>query len=146
MNNLLASVLTVVVLVPTLAFGETPVLNDGPKKLALSMPPRVVLSGPLAVSAAREAARLAKLPPTSYSPQASQPRSWQGRHPVALGSLIGLGAGFGLGVATCTYLGSEPCSASTYEWRPRMAGGIFLGLIGTGIGAGVGAIVSATQR
>jgi hypothetical protein len=146
MNNLLASVVTVVVLVPTPAFGKTPALDDGPKEFIMSVPPRVMLASPLVVLTAREAARVAKLPQTPSSPQPLQRQSWASRHPVALGSLIGLGAGFALGTATCTYPGSEPCGASTYELSPRMTGGIFVGVIGTGIGAGIGAIVSAMQR
>jgi hypothetical protein len=155
MYKLMASVLTLVVLAPSLAFGQqTPTLDNGPKELILSVPSGVVPASPIGVAAAREVAQLASLAETSSSPQAlpppqaSQPRSWAARHPVALGSLIGLGVGFGIGAATCTYPGGDPgpCSAAYYKWRPRLAGGIFLGLIGAGAGAGIVAIVSATRR
>jgi hypothetical protein len=102
MNNPLAYVLTLVILVPSLAFGHTPTINDGQKASIVLVPQRVAPASPLGASAAREAARLAKLAPSSFSSQPLQQRSWAGRHPVALGSLIGLGVGFALGAATCT--------------------------------------------
>jgi hypothetical protein len=71
--------------------------------------------------------------------------SWASRHPVLLGTLIGLGAGVAIGVATCKYPGAEgPCSYYTYPGNARTAGGLFLGGVGAGIGAAVGISLSKT--
>ena len=74
----------------------------------------------------------------SLSAAQSQParRSWPGRHPVLLGTLIGLGTGVGITApcyATKTDPGGIPCSAFT---------GVS-GVIGAGIGAGVGLAIVA---
>jgi len=78
---------------------------------------------------------------------ASSQGGWPARHPVLLGTLIGFGAGFSIGYATCKYPGVEgPCDYYTYPERARMAGGLFMGGVGAGAGAAVGALISAARR
>jgi hypothetical protein len=73
--------------------------------------------------------------------------SWPARHAVLLGTLVGFGAGFSIGYATCKYPGVEgPCDYYTYPDRARMAGGLFVGGIGAGIGAAVGAVIGAVRH
>jgi hypothetical protein len=89
---------------------------------------------PLHQSIAREALRMARQSAGAGATQASE-RSWAGRHPVALGMLLGLSGGMAVGAAQ-HYEGKR-------AFGPFMALG---GGIGIGIGAGVGAIVSAATR
>jgi hypothetical protein len=91
-------------------------------------------AGPLRQSIAREAVRLAGQNPVSSTPRASQ-HNWAGRHPVALGMMIGLAAGVAVG-ASQEYEGKRP-------FGPLVA---LQGGIGLGIGAGLGAIVSIANR
>jgi len=100
----------------------------------------------------RDAARRAAVPTattiSAVSPRVVQsPGSWPARHPVLLGTLVGLGAGFSYGYATCKYPGVEgPCDYYTYPDRARTAGGLFMGAVGAGIGAGVGAVIAASRN
>ncbi len=94
----------------------------------------VPIVAPLRRSLEREAGRMVRQAPGVVTAQGPQ-RSWAGRHPVALGMLIGLGGGIAWGSAQY-YEGERP-------FGPFVALG---GGIGVGIGAGVGAIVSAVKR
>jgi hypothetical protein len=89
-------------------------------------------------SIAREAARLAEYSATnSLQPQAPQ-RSWAGRHPVALGAMIGAAGGVTWGAVVC----SNACEGGSHTpyWMALGAG------VGAGIGAAIGAIVSLIRR
>jgi hypothetical protein len=79
------------------------------------------------------------LDPTPAQPQPPK-RHWVTRHPALTGTLIGLGAGFAIGAATCAYAGRDNddnsgCARAT--GAARLYGGLTIG----GLGAGVGAIV-----
>jgi hypothetical protein len=77
----------------------------------------------------------------------AESRSWVSRHPVLTGTLVGLGAGVAIGIATCKYPGSEgSCDRYTFPGNARMLGGLTIGGIGAGIGAGVGLVVSRVRR
>jgi len=103
---------------------------------------------PLADAASRYA-RTAGATMRATAPQAtasSQP-NWAARHPILLGTLIGVGAGVPIGAATCTYPGSEgPCDYYTFPGNARTAGALTVGLLGAGIGAGIGALVSLAEK
>ena len=74
-------------------------------------------------------------------------RDWPARHPVLLGTLMGLGVGAAIGAATCAYPGAEgPCSYYTFPGNVRALGALTIGGVGAGIGAVVGAIVGARLR
>jgi hypothetical protein len=92
------------------------------------------VTGPLRQSVERGAIRMARQSAGTVAPAPSQ-RSWIGRHPIALGMLIGMAAGVAVG-ATQHYEGERP-------FGPYMALG---GGIGVGVGAGVGAMISAIRR
>jgi hypothetical protein len=84
---------------------------------------------------------------TSTSPPPPASRSWVSRHPVLTGTLVGLGAGFAIGAATCSYPGSEGrCDRYTFPGNARMLGGLTIGGVGAGIGAGVGLVVSRVRH
>ena len=89
----------------------------------------------------REAARLSRGEMAAAAAQTPQPsdRSWAGRHPVALGALIGGAAGTIWGASACS---SGGCKADSLT-GPLMALGAG---VGAGIGAGVGAVVSILRR
>jgi hypothetical protein len=96
-------------------------------------------SGGLRQSIAREAAKLPEYPgTTSLQPQPPPQRTWAGRHPVALGAMIGATGGVIWGVAVC----SGRCEGGTHTpgWMALGAG------VGAGIGAGIGEIVSLARR
>ena len=81
-----------------------------------------------------EATRLARSTPMAdfnvlrLQPQASQPRSWAKRHPVLLGTLIGLGVGYAAGWAVG--------DGQIADWSDDFNSWVF-----GGVGAGVGAVV-----
>ena len=85
-----------------------------------------------------EATRLAILTPIAdlnvllQQPQAPQPRSWAKRHPVLLGTLVGLGAGYATGWA----IGDGRIA----DWSNDMNSWVF-GAVGAGAGAIVGRFV-----
>ena len=102
--------------------------------LAAGQPENVQVEGLLRQSIEREAIRMARQSAGAVAPQASS-RNWAGRHPVALGMLIGLGGGIACG------------SAQYYEGERPFGPFVALGAgVGVGIGAGVGAIISAVRR
>jgi hypothetical protein len=71
--------------------------------------------------------------------QRAQPRrSWMGRHPVLVGSLVGFGTGFLLG-----YLPGD--DVVFYDYTAEF-NGLVLGGVGAGTGALVGAIVGAKTK
>ena len=74
-------------------------------------------------------------------------RRWVGRHPVLTGVLVGLGAGFAVGAATCYEPTAEgfACYNGSFDPPARLLGGFTLAGFGAGIGAGVGAIVRAIR-
>jgi len=86
----------------------------------------------------REAARLAQdqLGAAAVQPQNLPERSWAGRHPVALGAMIGAAGGVVWGGARC----SNSCDGEPYLAMPAGA------IVGAGIGAGVGALISLITR
>ena len=88
----------------------------------------------------REGARLAKdnLGAAALQPQPSPQRSWAGRHPVALGAMIGAAGGTVWTVYAC----QGACEGHAF-YPPVLALGVGLG---TGIGAGIGAIISLVRR
>jgi hypothetical protein len=96
-------------------------------------------SSELRQSIEREAARLLKtsLAATALRPQ--QPgRSWAGRHPVALGVMLGAAAGTIWGAAECR----NACEGGSLT-GPTLALGAG---VGAAIGAGVGGIISLVRR
>ena len=99
------------------------------------------LSGGLDQSIAREAARLAEYSGThGFQPQQAPQRTWAGRHPVALGAMIGAGGGAIWGAAACAGTCNGSDGQTTALWMGIGAG------VGAGIGAGIGAIVSLVRR
>ncbi len=72
-------------------------------------------------------------------------RSWAGRHPVLLGTLIGLGVGLGNEVVQCA-AGVQiiPHSGEGLPCDPRVAAAV--GGLSAGIGAGVGAVIGIFVR
>jgi hypothetical protein len=81
----------------------------------------------------REAAKLATIPSAGGQAASSSKQNWTKRHPAALGTMVGFGAGFLGGASWCT-------SESNCDLPPALVG-IAWGGIGAGIGAGVGALV-----
>jgi len=85
----------------------------------------------------KEAVRLAKtLAPDSPPPGTEHKRNWAGRHPVLLGTLIGLGVGLAYNATRCGASSDFTCA--------QLAA--FFGGIGTGIGAGAGGVVAIALR
>ena len=86
----------------------------------------------------REGARLANDEVGAAALQPRQPpaRSWAGRHPAALGVMIGAAGGVVWGAAVC----SNAC-----EGHPQLFMVVGAG-VGAGIGAGIGTIVSLFRR
>lgn len=88
----------------------------------------------------RQGVRPATASATLTTPDAQQPpeRSWAGRHPVALGAMIGAAGGALLGASLC--------------WRQVCGDGhgpllvAFGAGLGAGIGAGVGITISLARR
>jgi len=117
------------VLAQAAAAGHAEMLQSKPSTAGLSR------------SIAREATRLAndKLVETrGYQPQTAPQRSWAGRHPVALGAIIGVTGGAMWGASQC----STGCEGGAYR-------GPFIALgagVGAAIGAGIGALVSSGRR
>jgi hypothetical protein len=98
-------------------------------------------SGGLHQSIAGEAARLSEHSAThSLQPQQAPQRTWAGRHPVALGAMIGAGGGAIWGAAVCAGTCNGSDGQTTALWMGIGAGA------GAGIGALVGAIVSLVRR
>ena len=96
-------------------------------------------SGGLRRSIAREAAKLTEhAGTTSLQPQQPPQRPWAGRHPVALGAMIGAAGGVTWGAVVC----SHACEGGLHTpyWMALGAG------VGAGIGAGIGAIMSRIRR
>ena len=91
--------------------------------------------GGLRQSIVREAAKLTEYSgATSLRLQQSSRRTWAGRHPVALGAMIGATGGVIWGRAVC----SSACEGGRHTplWEALGAG------VGAGIGAVIGAIVA----
>jgi len=98
-------------------------------------------SGSLRQSIAREAAKLEEYAAAgSLQPQQAPQRSWAGRHPVALGAIIGTTGGMIWGAAACSGTCNGSDGQTTQLWMGIGAG------VGAGIGAGIGAIVSLVRR
>jgi hypothetical protein len=70
--------------------------------------------------------------------QQSDERSWAGRHPVALGAMIGAAAGALLGAAPCW---KEVCGDGHGPLLVAFGAGL-----GAGVGAGVGLTISAARH
>jgi hypothetical protein len=126
MRSALVFVMVVTLAIPALAHVQPTLLRD---------------------AASREVMKVARTAGTA-PPQAAQvrQRSWAARHPALTGTLVGLGVGFPIGVATCKYPGGSSCASYTLPGNARMLGGLTIGLIGAGIGAGAGALIGAFGR
>ena len=93
----------------------------------------------LTTSALLEAERIGYLrqPPSQNAPAVAKSPSWAGRHPVLLGTLIGMGAGTAVGVGTV---------ASGHPENGEPGAVIFGGiLVGAAGGALVGLLVGAVR-
>ena len=97
----------------------------------------------------REATQLARTIGTVQPPPSAtvSNRSWVPRHPVLTSALVGLGAGFAIGAASCRtfVLEGSKCSDFTFPGNARLLVGLTIGGLGAGIGAGVGAVVRAVR-
>lgn len=130
-----------VVLVSVLAAPSTSVLAQavagGQRAPIVQAMAASASSSALRQSIAREAARLAKgeLDATAFQQQQPPQRTWAGRHPVALGAMIGAGGGTVWSAATC----SRDCDL--HRQMMALSAGI-----GAGIGMGIGAVVSVIRH
>ena len=132
MHKLTVSFLAALLIVPVGVFGQDSIRVESALRLAaMDSPP-----GMLGLAVPREAARLAKDRPLGSAQQQAQARSWRSRHPILFGTLIGLGGGAGVALATedCRRAGNGESLCGLY-----LAG---YGGIGAGIGAAVGLIVA----
>jgi hypothetical protein len=88
------------------------------------------------------------VPQTDPGSSLTGQRSWVMRHPVLTGTLMGLGIGVPVGIATCRYPTAEgsSCSDYTFPGNARMLGAVTIGAFGAGLGAAVGALVAAVAR
>ena len=86
-------------------------------------------------AAAREAVRLASAR-TVQAATSTPHRSWAGRHPVVLGTLIGFAGGVVYATPGCSRSSDYTCTGL----------GLFFGGVGAGLGAGAGGIVALFQR
>jgi hypothetical protein len=108
--------------------------------------------GALHASIDRYTAVILETAQNAPQPGAGQPpgqqRSWVARHKVLTGTLIGLGVGVPIGLATCHYPTAEggSCSDYTFPGNARMLGAVTIGAYGAAIGAGIGALVAAITR
>jgi hypothetical protein len=129
MKGKLLFVTAIVAVLPTALFAQTS-----------SMP----LHGAIDQAASKLAATVQT---PAAPPAAAQSHSWVARHPVLTGTLIGLGIGVPIGIATCWYPTAEgsSCADYTYPGHARMLGGLTIGGLGAGIGAGVAALVAAAR-
>lgn len=120
---------------------------------ASGMTARAQTSETIQASIDRQAATILRTAPMSL-PQITpgqtpgEQRSWVARHKVLTGTLIGLGIGVPIGIATCRYPTAEgsSCSDYTFPGNARMLGAVTMGAFGAAIGAGVGALVAAVGR
>ena len=118
MRKTLATLLTLLALIPSAVFAQEP--SAAPSTQAY------LRSGAFREAIAREAARLGQSSAPAPSPQAAARRSWIARHPVKAGFLIGAAAGAVVGLASCTN-------------APEFAG--WCTLAGFGSGGGGGALL-----
>ena len=92
---------------------------------------------PLRDGVTREAVPLANaLAPASTPKGKEHQRNWAGRHPVLLGTIIGLGVGLAVNANQCGASSDFTCAHLA-----ALSGGI-----GAGVGAGVGAVVAIALR
>jgi hypothetical protein len=97
----------------------------------------VSIVSPLRRGVEREPVRLANVPmPASAAQGTRRQRNWAARHPVFLGTMIGLGAGLALSLPHCSASSDYTCTQL----------GAFYGGIFAGVGAGVGGVVSIILR
>jgi hypothetical protein len=139
MSNSIAMVLALVLIAPSSVLAQA--ITGAADRPEESAPFESSRSFDLRQSLEREAARLSKGEMAAAAAQTPQPsdRSWAGRHPVALGALIGGAAGTIWGASACS---SGGCKADSLT-GPLMALGAG---VGAGIGAGIGAVVSIVRR
>lgn len=132
------TVLVTLLMVPAPVFGQQVTQSRCGESLETATTGHV--SSCLAASAWREAARLAKAQSSTAPKPATAPeRSWAFRHPILLGTLIGLGAGAALALAT------PDCSSGGGD----AVCGAYLGgysALGAGIGAASGLVVAIARK
>jgi hypothetical protein len=98
-----------------------------------------VLRKSLTVMALQDVARREVVLGRAASQQGRRQRdSWIGRHPVLVGTLIGLGAGIGVSAAALPESGNPDVTKGQYVTA--------FGLLGAGAGAGAGAAISLLVR
>jgi hypothetical protein len=138
MKAAIVFVLTLTLVLPALAQAAPP---PAPGAVPLT---------PLREAARRASVALASASEAHVSSQATpgSQRSWPARHPVLLGTLVGIGVGFPVGVATCQFPTAEAgsCDDYTFPGNARLLGGATYGAYGAGIGAAVGALVALATR
>jgi hypothetical protein len=132
-----------IILVPTPASAQAASEPSAALSRRLAMGSAVfpASSSELRQSLEREADRAAKASLAAMDLQPQQPRqqrSWAGRHPVALGAMMGAAGGAIWGAAEC----QTACEGGSLT-TPIMALGAG---VGAAIGAGIGAIISLVRH
>ena len=138
MIKAIAVVLVSILAAPSSALAQATTV-DARQAAIVQVPVSGQSSGGLRQSIAREAAKLTEhAGTTSLQPQQPPQRTWAGRHPVALGAMIGAAGGVTWGAVVC----SNACEGGLHTpyWMALGAG------VGAGIGAGIGAIISRIRR
>jgi hypothetical protein len=133
-----AVVLASILAAPSSALAQAMTVDAGQAAI-VQVPVSGQSSGGLRHSILREAAKLTEQTgATSLQSQPPPQRTWAGRHPVALGAMIGAAGGVTWGAVVC----SNACEGGLHTpyWMALGAG------VGAGIGAGIGAIVSRIRR
>jgi hypothetical protein len=138
MIKAIAVVLVSILAAPLSALAQTTTVDARQAAIA-HVPLSGQSSGGLRQSIAREAAKLMEdSGTTSLQSQQPRQRNWAGRHPVALGAMIGAAAGV-------TWVAVECRNACEGGADTPGLMGIGAG-VGAGIGAGIGAIISRITR
>ena len=130
MRRTIAAILAALLVVPAGALAQTSIASEiKPIGHAATSPLREALN--------KEAAQLAAtLGPLSTAQTRARQRNWAARHPVLLGTLVGVGIGLG-------FLAAEGCGSSDYACPGLVA---FFAGTGAGIGAAAGAVVAIVLR
>ena len=139
MTKTIALVLVSVLAAPSMSVLAQSV-DDGQRAPIVQAMSDSASSSALRQSITREAARLAKreLDATTFQQQQPPQRTWAGRHPVALGAMIGAGGGAVGAAAYCG--GSKDCDGMGPLLMALNAG------VCAGIGMAIGAVVSLIRH